>query len=256
MYVPTIARFSSVDPLPLPPDGEPVLLGSLPDGVESSPPSNRYSYAGNSPLNYTDPSGTKYGSPSPPKPKAKPAAPTCTVEVECVKLVGIGGFGIAEHCGLKVTSPTGVVTRYHVPFGTTIKIVGGKVNFLTGGSYFVRDTFTVDPAICECIAKDAARIVGAAVPYNPVPFNSDCGGNPQGNSNYTTKCLLHHCGLTGSIDTAFIAPAGWNHRMQKCTSVGIVTSRACGCICYKWDTTDHAWCSSRPQADVIADPGG
>jgi hypothetical protein len=59
MYVPTIARFTARDPMP--PDGEPVLFGRIPDGLASSAPyaSHPYGYASNNPCNYTDPSGMK-----------------------------------------------------------------------------------------------------------------------------------------------------------------------------------------------------
>lgn len=44
MYMPTLARFTALDPLP--PDGEPVLLGA-----------SRYAYVNNNPTNFVDPSG-------------------------------------------------------------------------------------------------------------------------------------------------------------------------------------------------------
>ena len=44
MYMPTLARFTARDPMP--PDGEPMLLGA-----------SRYGYVRNNPLNFVDPSG-------------------------------------------------------------------------------------------------------------------------------------------------------------------------------------------------------
>ena len=57
MYMPTLARFTARDPMP--PDGEPVLFGGLPNGLSSVAPyaSHPYGYASNNPLAYTDPSG-------------------------------------------------------------------------------------------------------------------------------------------------------------------------------------------------------
>jgi hypothetical protein len=252
MYMPTLARFTARDPLP--PDGEPVLLEGLPDGVSSIPPSTPFAYAGNSPANYIDPDGMKYGSPSPPRPKPAPTGPTCTVVLECLKLVGKGAFGTAEHCGLRVTTPNNVTTLYHVRDGVC-KEVNSRGEFpVISGSYFDVDRFTVDPKICDCITAAAAKLTAANPPYSVVPGNSDCGGPPSCNSNYAAKCLLQHCGLTGSYDRYTFPPAGWNHRMKKCLSPKL-GSRG-GCFCCKWESTDDAWCSQRTQAEAMADPNG
>ena len=48
MYMPTLARFTALDPMP--PDGEPVLLGA-----------SRYAYVENDPMNRSDPSGLRQG---------------------------------------------------------------------------------------------------------------------------------------------------------------------------------------------------
>ena len=54
MYTPTLARFTARDPMP--PDGEPLLLGFIRDTSAFQQP---YAYAKNSPLLYVDPSGLK-----------------------------------------------------------------------------------------------------------------------------------------------------------------------------------------------------
>jgi RHS repeat-associated protein len=196
--------------------------------------------------------------PPPPLGSRFPPAPQpsrCSVVIECVKLVGIGGVGIAEHCGLKITSPNGAVTRYHVPGGLTCTLVASPTQIGgISGSYFDRDKFNVDPAICDCIAADASRLQAANLPYSPIPSNNPCGGDPTCNSNYTTKCLLSHCGLQSTLDSAWFPPVGWGHRMKKCVRVAR-TKQGC-CVCVKWDPTDDAWCSPRTQADTIADPTG
>jgi len=69
MYMPTLARFTALDPLP--PDGEPVLIGKVPEGLASAAPSNPYSYAGNSPLIFFDPSGMQHICPFPSGPSAQ-----------------------------------------------------------------------------------------------------------------------------------------------------------------------------------------
>src|SRR5207302_834859 len=55
MYMPTLARFTARDPVP--PNGEPVLLGRVPDALAGYAPSSPYEYANNDPLRYTDASG-------------------------------------------------------------------------------------------------------------------------------------------------------------------------------------------------------
>lgn len=60
MYAPVLARFTALDPLP--PDGEPVMLGA-----------SRYGYVANNPVNRTDPSGLK--------PEEKPKNVDCNVRI-------------------------------------------------------------------------------------------------------------------------------------------------------------------------------
>lgn len=57
MYMPTLARFTALDPLP--PDGVPVLLGRVPTGPRLSiyKIGNAFIYCNNDPLNWIDPSG-------------------------------------------------------------------------------------------------------------------------------------------------------------------------------------------------------
>jgi len=253
MYMPTLARFTALDPMP--PDGEPVLLYGLPDGLENSAPSNPYGYAGNSPANFVDPSGLKYGSPGGGRKPAPPPGPTCTVLLECVHL-GLP-FG-PRHCGLNITDSKGstpINVGGGIGPGAKCNIVYSQVFFGAGGSYSPQAAWTVPESVCKCIRDTAVQINAQNLPYVPVPGNSDCGAEPSCNSNYTTKCLLSNCGLsTNQYSVGFplgFAPFGWNHRMKKCTSVADYNPRCGGCFCRKWESVDDAWCSPPAGAAVI-----
>jgi RHS repeat-associated protein len=224
------------------------------DSAEYVDGPNRYIYVRNKPLSEIDPSGMKHGSPSPSKPQPPPPGPTCSVLLECVHL-GLP-FG-PRHCGLTITDSKG---------STSINIGGGigsgaQCNILyeqvffppwsaSYSSYSPQASWRVAESVCQCIRDTAKLIDSQHLPYSPIPVNSDCGGAAQCNSNYTTKCLLSNCGLyRNQYLVGFLlgfAPVGWNHRMEKCSSVGIVTSHCGSCVCYKWETVDDAWCSPPP----------
>jgi RHS repeat-associated protein len=213
---------------------------------------NEFVYVENRPLRFVDPTGTQN--------ITAPASGPCKIEVECVKLLGIGGYGLAEHCGLKITTPNGTVIRYHVLGGIGAKcdIVNGQASLGgVSGSYYVRDTFVTGPSACKCIAANAARITAANLPYKAVPASSCWGGEPTCNSNYVTKCLLRHCGIESRIDNYWFKPVGWGHRMERCTSRKyIIGPFAVCCWCLNWESVDDAWCSPRNTPQVNADPTG
>lgn len=191
-----------------------------------------------------DPSGTS------------PTAGTCDITIECVKLVGIGTIGVAEHCGLKTTDASGTVVRYHVAggvLGAKCKTSNGQTALGISGTYYNRGTVNVPDAVRDCLKANAQRMNDQDLPYQAVPQNSRCGFSPVCNSNYTTKCLMSHCGLGSQFSNQWFPPVGWNHRMKRCT---IPVPFRCNCICLKWRIVDSEWCSERKMFDVLNSPTG
>jgi hypothetical protein len=119
MYHPVLGRFLTRDPLPM--DGEPVLMGADIDGIGSMTDewdeptnderTNLYAYVGNSPTNYVDPSGLKYGSPGGRSKPKNNCPPGCTqkekdaiiaklmaAQKEASKRLPWGRKNLKEHC--------------------------------------------------------------------------------------------------------------------------------------------------------------
>jgi len=183
----------------------------------------------------------------------------CVVNTDCVNLAGGTYLGGIVHCGLSIVDSSGATTHFHVDNTKdwTNHIANGRVfTPVTFGTYWPAESKTVPDNVCECIKATASRITSTKIPYNPIPTNEACGGDPQGNSNYSTKCLLSHCGLSSKFDTQIAPPVGWNHRMKKCVKVNPYhpPCEGASCICDKWETRDDDWCKPRTLGEVAANP--
>ena len=154
MYMPTLARFTSRDPLP---ETGAAVLGGV--HVQSG---NAYAYCESNTVNKVDPSGMES------------ERATCNVELECMNFVAL--FGGPEHCGLNVALPGGDTRSYHVLGPPTCDPYSGRpIIPIWGSDYFSRGSVIVDHAVCECIEETADRIRRQKLPYSAIPGNNPCG---------------------------------------------------------------------------------
>ena len=226
MYMPTLARFSSRDPLP---DDDKPILGSNPQAAYTAP----YVYVSNAPTVMSDPSGL---GPVPPVPRRKPGWPAANLGAgECgpkkknAALWGIESLlccpsekgCLISHFGEDTISqrlPPGVTRPGGEPVGSGLG--GGHHRFcgpLKAGT--VVGTGGCGPSVCVVIyCADGTTLVGhfgntqdPADTFAPYTFPDDCkalicGGNNSHPSNCTMNklaCLLDEKGVDVSIsDTA------------------------------------------------------
>jgi len=90
MYMPTLARFTARDPMP--PAGQPVLLGRVPKMTRASMSAAMYpyEYVDNNPIRFVDPSGLQIEVPPVPEPPDFPGPGKDTgTKLNCKMLLGI-----------------------------------------------------------------------------------------------------------------------------------------------------------------------
>jgi hypothetical protein len=210
-----------------------------------------YEYVDSGPSTAVDPTGLT-GAPGQPTPGQKPsgAVPNgfCRVSLECTHL-GAPVLG-PTHCGIKME--WGKLEQHiHVngawPGAAPITFTGSQAHFppILGSwyPYWTQAEWLVPKATCDCINRTKKKIVAQEISYHPTPGNP-CEGPRQGNSNYSTKCLLTNCNISlhGLFGLTTYQP-GWNHRIKKCVRHASGSGCSRGCRCLEWQTVDESWCS-------------
>lgn len=233
-YQPTIARWTSVDPL--------FALLAL-KGMRARDPigyaggsETLYSYCDSKVLKRLDPTGLA----------------SCTVKLVCVTL-----GGLAEHCGIETSTDGGATwNRWHVVSPgagilslDTCDVQNGRITTPIWTNPWREISTWQDPTgqLCSCIDSEAPNIRNRRLPYWPTPSNNmstgwdgKCYPNSPCNSNYSTHCMMKRCGITADRGWA----PGWDHRMSRCAKE---TKVPCGgCACLKWEPIDQDWCGDAP----------
>jgi hypothetical protein len=151
MYQPVLGAFLSRDPLPA--DDGPVLMGGRYDGFDLQDDldeiaiderTNFYAYVGNSPINFVDPSGLKYGS-ARGRPAKSNCPPGCTakemndiiakllvVQKETSVQLPWGWKNLIQHCeNWEVLYEANLRKKYGVLFPDSPCVVSANVTYLT-----------------------------------------------------------------------------------------------------------------------------
>lgn len=214
MYQPTVARWTSVDPLSLS-----LVL-------------HNYGYCGNHTVDYSDPSGLSAipphrwppanpGNTSPPP--ADPRQHYCDVGLHCYPVVG----GLGTHCGLTIDTVIHPVDRplsEKSPFwidggpdkdpvtscgeelvvSTRPQGIGGTANGpgpVSPYTEYPRMAFPI--SVCQCLFRNARKLHNLTLIYDPLR------GSDGINSNFAAHCLLTSCGL-GQSNPKWNPPPGWD----------------------------------------------
>lgn len=187
MYMPTLARFTSRDPLPN--SGDP-LLG----GVARAP---HYAHVRNNPVNRTDPSG---------RPDDEDEQVACKISIHCWKVKRFG-FTIGTHCGFTVSDSKGTTWIDGSPGGYfagwpvgCIKIVEGIPPDAPPTTEYSVASYKTEEK-CECIRNYMDTFNEGNRGSDCAEYNAfidelalDC------TSNFGLKCMKEECGI----------PVDWN----------------------------------------------